>query len=1396
MLSTTTFRKIMLSFCAVIGFSIQAQQALPELLYYRFDQPGTSVPNDATSPVGNNPATITGTTLSIGGVGLSGTALVGTGGTSTANAINTNWNTNLSGSFTIGFWTSSIPASSTLFYIFGDAGANTLRCFTNGVAGAGNWIMRGGGLPDITATGAATMTANYVHFVYDAVAGTLTSYVDGVLSNTTTVTGFTGMTGTGFQIGAYNTTTGHNGLLDEFRIYNRALTVAEIQSTINGTIVTGPCTSAIAGTASPASQTICVGNSASISAVGASFGTGASYQWQSSTNGTTWINMPNDTLPAITVSPTDTTFYRMIMTCGVASSISSVAVVNTQGTPLNGTYTINQSGVTAGTNFASFQDFFDAMECGGVSGPVVANVVSGTGPYLERVEAGPITGTSATNTITINGNGNTLSYAATGTNDRTTFVLDGTTWLHVDSLNIFATGTTYGWVLQLMNGADHNSFTNCHFETSTSSTSTFFSNVVMSGSLTSATLAGNSGSFNTFENNTHVGGYYGFTMNGPSSASRNVGNKIINSTFEDFYLYGLYIRSQEDVEIIGNDLSRATRTTVSTLYALYFATGISGAIVKNNRLHDFYNANTANTTGSYPLYMTGATGTAAKPNLFANNLIYNLEHSGIQYSLYLLGALNDYWKIYHNTVVIDQPNFTGSNATRNVFISGSQNNMEIKNNIFYTNRGSAPQFYVYMTNAATNVDFDNNVYYSPNASNVTFGFLGANINTFADWQAAGFDANGVEFDPTFVGVGTDFYRPTVGAIKSLGTNVLSDVPEDIEGTPRTTSPDPGVYQFTPSPCTGAFDLTADSLFPGGAILSWESFGAVNEWQIEWDTCGFVPGSGLGNLDSVVTNNTNYNLSMPMGQCFCVFVREKCPTGGYGVWTGPLQICVPIEYDAELLSLVNPEDLSCGDSLMPITVEIRNNGFFPITSMPITANISGDITQTLSMTYTGNLLENEVDTVVVGTVNMYNGGYINVETYTSLANDQFNGNDTLRKDSLLVIPFQPLVTSAEYCPGETDVTIRALPMSSARYEWFNTATGGTPIGTGDSIVVPVSSGTLYVGYMDNQDSLNTIQQGGSGCGAGNMFDIIPNSTLDITGFTVRPFSTEANMPISVWIVTGGYQGTTQANWTLVESGVIPNAVINTPVRFNLTNPLTVNASTTYGIYLQFNASYTVGANTYSNSDMTLIAGLGLCQPFDYCCDPRTWNGAIHYGTSACSDIRTPVTPTALDSVQANFDWTTISHTVSFQSTSANADSVVWDFAGLGTASGDSVSFQFPQTDSFEVCMIAYNACGTDTICQMVWAENISVERFGELLNLRLFPNPNNGSFTVSFLQHLKGDLQVEIIDLSGRVILNQLYTNHQGAFDNTYDLSHLASGMYQMRLRSPDGTAIRSFVISK
>ena len=206
---------------------------IPELLYYKFNGSGTSVPNLASSPpVGSETATIMGT-LTQGGSGICAGTLIGSGNIGTTDYLDTKWVTNLSGtSWTISFKTSNITPSSTLFYIFGDPSASSFRCFTNGVAGANNWILRGVGLADVLILGGATVAPHTITIVYDNNAGNIKAYLDGVLNNTVSQATST-ISGTGsFQIGAYASSTGLNsgGLMDEFRIYNRALSLNEVET--------------------------------------------------------------------------------------------------------------------------------------------------------------------------------------------------------------------------------------------------------------------------------------------------------------------------------------------------------------------------------------------------------------------------------------------------------------------------------------------------------------------------------------------------------------------------------------------------------------------------------------------------------------------------------------------------------------------------------------------------------------------------------------------------------------------------------------------------------------------------------------------------------------------------------------------------------------------------------------------------------------------------------------------------------------------------------------------------------------------------------------------------------------------------------------------------------------
>ena len=110
------FLPSLLLICA--AFFVSAQ-TVPELIYYKFDGTGTSVDNLASSPVGNNPATIVGG-LTQGGTGQFGGALQGNGSSSSSNYLNTGWASSLSGDWTMSFYTGGYPSSTTLFYILGD----------------------------------------------------------------------------------------------------------------------------------------------------------------------------------------------------------------------------------------------------------------------------------------------------------------------------------------------------------------------------------------------------------------------------------------------------------------------------------------------------------------------------------------------------------------------------------------------------------------------------------------------------------------------------------------------------------------------------------------------------------------------------------------------------------------------------------------------------------------------------------------------------------------------------------------------------------------------------------------------------------------------------------------------------------------------------------------------------------------------------------------------------------------------------------------------------------------------------------------------------------------------------------------------------------------------------
>ncbi len=210
-------------------------QGTPELLYYKFNDTGRSIKNYASSPPRNTQtATINGgINQGIVAGTCGGKALEGTGTVSTTDYIQTYWKDSLIGtSWTVSFWTRNLDSSTALYYLFSDPNAGNFRAFMGGASGAGNIFLRGP-FTDVLLTGGSGKLPRVSTFVYDANAGYIYAYLNGKLINSVAQSSITiNSSGSFILCGLGGSATygglNPNGVMDEFRFYNRALSATEV----------------------------------------------------------------------------------------------------------------------------------------------------------------------------------------------------------------------------------------------------------------------------------------------------------------------------------------------------------------------------------------------------------------------------------------------------------------------------------------------------------------------------------------------------------------------------------------------------------------------------------------------------------------------------------------------------------------------------------------------------------------------------------------------------------------------------------------------------------------------------------------------------------------------------------------------------------------------------------------------------------------------------------------------------------------------------------------------------------------------------------------------------------------------------------------------------------------
>jgi hypothetical protein len=508
------------------------------------------------------------------------------------------------------------------------------------------------------------------------------------------------------------------------------------------------------------------------------------------------------------------------------------ALTTTVYTALNGTYTINNQQPGTGNNFQSFTVAAAALNNGGVAGPVTFNVSNG--PYTEQIELTAIAGVSNTNRVIFNGGGRTIRFGAEISAQRPVIRLNGTDYVTINNLVIDASNgganpaPAYGWGIHLTNAADNNTINGCTITTVPNENGSEHAGIVASGSNTSATTAGNNVTNLTLTGNTIRHGYYGIAVIGQASLS--TGLVISGNTVQDCYFHHIYVVNQNFAQVLRNDISRPTRTTLTTFTGIYFGTGGKNNRIEGNRIYNPFGGNPASTSAAYGIHFATVNGEASEPNRVVNNLLYNFNGSGTEYGLYNVNS--DYAHYYHNTVVLDRTASTGTDVSAGFYQTTEAEGIDVRNNVFVLTRGGAGNRVALLFNTKTSIitsDY-NDLYvgtggnfYTGSYDNVLYAALESQPGT-PGWKSAGgpgvpaagiYDQHSVQADPSFVGT---TLVPSSAVLNDAGdAAIMTVVPKDFTNGPnRTSPPDLGAYEFTPPAADVALTAFVSPLPPIGA----------------------------------------------------------------------------------------------------------------------------------------------------------------------------------------------------------------------------------------------------------------------------------------------------------------------------------------------------------------------------------------------------------------------------------------------------------------------------------------------------------------------------------------------------------------------------------------------------
>lgn len=439
-----------------------------------------------------------------------------------------------------------------------------------------------------------------------------------------------------------------------------------------------------------------------------------------------------------------------------------------------GVYTIGSDSVA---DYSTFGAAIDTLNIVGIAGAVTFLVSNGG--YPEQLVLGNVYGSSASNTITFSGQGDSVWLTA-ATTQAANYVmkLDGASNVRINNITIASRPASgnYGNAL-LINNSSNVVITNSNLRVKGTIANKDASCLVLQGDIEGLKLR-----YNVMDS-----GYYSINAGAVQSLS---GLTVTNNTFNGFAYWCVYVRGAESVRIDQNQLRSGNATNSRGLIGIYLAAITDTISVQKNQIY-LLDATQGAKRG---IQLENVCGTVLNQGFIANNMIstYGVGSKGLPNlnsktasAGIVIDSSSTYLNVFFNTVRVYGT--TAQNAgdlTYGFFSGNTVANIQVMSNIF-SNFSLGFAYYVSSQTSVTTSNF--NDYYTQSAAPF---FWGLGYQSLAFLQAANQDDGNSLFEEPYFVSEADLHLTMTNLVDRAQYN--TDVPDDIDGTIRPQIPTPTI----------------------------------------------------------------------------------------------------------------------------------------------------------------------------------------------------------------------------------------------------------------------------------------------------------------------------------------------------------------------------------------------------------------------------------------------------------------------------------------------------------------------------------------------------------------------------------------------------------------------------